>query len=129
MSQSNSSTVNHSLSNNNDILSFEYLIDTKFNKYSGVGDAKEWLSQTMNQSKQCGLRRLEQLQAIPFLLVDIAYLWYVEHIDLIISFEIFSKLFLQKFTSTSLPTQDIPPSDTDKALTVVTNSSGTSHLQ
>ncbi|CAM2727657.1 unnamed protein product [Rotaria socialis] len=68
----------------------------------------------MNQSKQCGLRRLEQLQAIPFLLVDIAYL---------------CKLFLQKFTSTSLPTQDIPPSDTDKALTVVTNSSGTSHLQ
>ncbi|CAF1562680.1 unnamed protein product, partial [Adineta ricciae] len=28
----------------------------------------------MNQFKQCGLRRLEQLQAIPFLLADTAYL-------------------------------------------------------
>ncbi|CAF4677427.1 unnamed protein product, partial [Rotaria magnacalcarata] len=72
--QMNPSPVNHSLSNNNDMLSFESLIDTKFIKYSGIGDATDWLLQTMNQFKQCGLRRLEQLQVIPFLLVDTAYL-------------------------------------------------------
>ncbi|CAF2109777.1 unnamed protein product [Rotaria magnacalcarata] len=127
--QMNPSTVNHSLSNNNDILSFESLIDTKFIKYSGIGDATDWLLQTMNQFKQCGLRRLEQLQAIPFLLVDTAYLWYVENIDLVVSFELFSKLFLQKFTCTPLKSQDIPRGDTDKTLSVVTGSSFTSHLQ
>ncbi|CAF4817236.1 unnamed protein product, partial [Rotaria socialis] len=31
--QMNPSTVNHSLPNNNDLLSFEHLIDTKFIKY------------------------------------------------------------------------------------------------
>ncbi|CAF5091050.1 unnamed protein product [Rotaria sp. Silwood1] len=128
MSHINSPTVNHLLSKNNDILSFENLIDTKFNKYSGVDDAKDWLLQTMHQFQQCGLRRLEQLQALPFLLVDIAYLWYVENIDLITSFEFFSKLFLQKFAPTSLKTQDILPSDKDKSLTIVTSSSFTSHL-
>ncbi|CAF5019921.1 unnamed protein product [Rotaria sp. Silwood1] len=128
MSHINSPTVNHLLSKNNDILSFENLIDTKFNKYSGVDDAKDWLLQTMHQFQQCGLRRLEQLQALPFLLVDIAYLWYVENIDLITSFEFFSKLFLQKFAPTSLKTQDILPSDKDKSLIVVTSSSFTSHL-
>ncbi|CAF4927194.1 unnamed protein product, partial [Rotaria socialis] len=112
--QMNPSTVNHSLSNNNDIPSFEYLIDTKFIKYSGIGDAKNWLLQTMHQFKQCGLRRLEQLQAIPFLLIDTAYL---------------CKLFLQKFTCTLLKSQDISRGDTDKTLSVVTGSSFTSHLQ
>ncbi|CAF4663306.1 unnamed protein product, partial [Rotaria socialis] len=106
--QMNPSTVNHSLSNNNDIPSFEYLIDTKFIKYSGIGDAKNWLLQTMHQFKQCGLRRLEQLQAIPFLLIDTAYL---------------CKLFLQKFTCTLLKSQDISRGDTDKTLSVVTGSS------
>ncbi|CAF1987064.1 unnamed protein product, partial [Rotaria magnacalcarata] len=127
--QMNPSTVNHSLPNNNDLLSFEHLIDTKFIKYSGIGDAKDWLLQTMNQFKQCGLRRLEQLQAIPFLLADTAYLWYVENIDLIVSFELFSKLFLQKFTCTPLKIQDIPRGTTDKTLFVVPGSSFTSHLQ
>ncbi|CAF3301414.1 unnamed protein product [Rotaria socialis] len=127
--QMNPSTWNHSLSTNNDILSFEYLIGTKFIRYSGIGDAKDWLLQTMNQFKQCGLRRLEQLQAIPFLLVDTTYLWHVENIDLIVSFELFSKLFLQKFTCTPLQPQDIPYGDTDKTLSVVTGSSFTSHLQ
>ncbi|CAF1972287.1 unnamed protein product [Rotaria magnacalcarata] len=83
----------------------------------------------MNQFKQCGLRRLEQLQVIPFLLVDTAYLWYVENIDLIVSVELFSKLFLRKFTCTPLKPQDIPRGDTDKTLSVVTGSSFTSHLQ
>ncbi|CAF1982512.1 unnamed protein product [Rotaria magnacalcarata] len=127
--QMNPSTGNHSLSTNNDILSFEYLIDTKFIKYSGIGDAKDWLLQTMNQFKQCGLRRLEQFQVIPFLLVDAAYLWYVENLDLIVSFGLFRKLFFQKFTCTPLKPQDIPCGDTDKTLSVVTGSSFTSHLQ
>ncbi|CAF4695505.1 unnamed protein product, partial [Rotaria magnacalcarata] len=65
----------------------------------------------MNQFKQCGLRRLEQLQVIPFLLVDTAYL---------------CKLFLRKFTCTPLKPQDIPRGDTDKTLSVVTGSSFTS---
>ncbi|CAF4361425.1 unnamed protein product, partial [Rotaria magnacalcarata] len=61
-----------------------------------------------------GLRRLEQLQAIPFLLADTAYL---------------CKLFLQKFTCTPLKIQDIPRGTTDKTLFVVPGSSFTSHLQ
>ncbi|CAF2071103.1 unnamed protein product [Rotaria magnacalcarata] len=105
--QINPSTVNPSLSNNNDILSFECLIDTKFIKYFGIGDAKDWLLQTMNQFKQCGSQK----------------------IDLIISIELFSKLFLQKFTCTPLKLQDIPRGDTDKTLSVFTGSSLTSHLQ
>jgi hypothetical protein len=77
------SPTNNSSSSNNEIASLESLIDTKFNKYSGVGDAKVWLLQTMNQFKQCELRRIEQFQSIPFLLIDEAYLWYVGNIDLI----------------------------------------------
>ncbi|CAF5014026.1 unnamed protein product, partial [Rotaria magnacalcarata] len=61
-----------------------------------------------------GLRRLEQLQAIPFLLADTAYL---------------CKLLLQKFTCTPLKSQDISRGDKDKTVSVVTGSSFTSHLQ
>ncbi|CAF1512523.1 unnamed protein product [Rotaria sordida] len=45
----------------------------------------------MNQFKQYGLRRLERVQAIPFLLIDEAYLW---------------KLFLQQYLSTSSTKQN-----------------------
>ncbi|CAF0904143.1 unnamed protein product [Rotaria sordida] len=62
----------------------------------------------MNQFKQYGLRRLEQVQAIPFLLINDAYLYYVEHIDLITSFELFIKLFLQQYSSTSSKNKIIP---------------------
>ncbi|CAF4969032.1 unnamed protein product, partial [Rotaria socialis] len=44
-------------------------------------------------------------------------------------FELFSKLFLQKFTCTLLKSQDISRGDTDKTLSVVTGSSFISHLQ
>ena len=82
--QDRSSPTNDSSSNNSEITLLKHLIDMKFNKFSGVGDAKDWLLQTMNQFKQCRLRRIEQFQSIPFLLIDGAYLWYVGHIDLII---------------------------------------------
>ncbi|CAF1263559.1 unnamed protein product [Rotaria sordida] len=51
----------------------------------------------MNQFKQYGLRRLEQVQAIPFLLIDEAYLW---------------KLFLQQYLSTSSTKQNNTPVET-----------------
>ncbi|CAF1424679.1 unnamed protein product [Rotaria sordida] len=70
------------------------------------GNANTRLLQTTNQFKHYGLRRLEQVQAKTFLLIDEAYLWYVEHIDLIISFELFSKLFLQQYSSTSSTKQN-----------------------
>jgi hypothetical protein len=126
---SHSSSVNHSL-NVPEITSLENLIEAKFNKYSGLGDAKAWLLQTMNQFKQCGLCRLEQLQAISFLLIDEAYLWYVENIDLITSFESFSKLFLQKFpyTSSSL-VQNNTGIGMNASSTVISNPLSTSHLQ
>ncbi|CAF5148617.1 unnamed protein product, partial [Rotaria sp. Silwood1] len=65
------------------------------------GDAEKWLSQTVTQFKQYELSTSDQLQALPYLLEDIAYLWYVEHMDLITSFASFNKLFLQQFSSTS----------------------------
>ncbi|CAF1480806.1 unnamed protein product [Rotaria sordida] len=98
--------MNHPLSDINEINSLENFIDTKFIKYSGIGNANTRLLQTTNQFKHYRLRRLEQVQAKPFLLIDEAYLWYVEHIDLIISFELFSKLFLQQYSSTSSTKQN-----------------------
>ncbi len=73
----------------------EDIIDAKFDKYSGVGDAKIWLLHTMNQFKACGLRRDSQFEAIPLLLEGNAYLWYVENVQKILNFEVFSKLFFQ----------------------------------
>ncbi|CAF4022100.1 unnamed protein product, partial [Rotaria sordida] len=72
--QINSPSMNHPLSDINEITLLENFIDTKFIKYSSIGDANTWLLQTMNQFKQYGLRRLEQVQVIPFLLIDEAYL-------------------------------------------------------
>ena len=111
------------------ITSLESLIDTKFNKFSGTGDARVWLLQTTNQFKQCGSRRIEQFQSIPLLLVDEAYLWYVGHIDLIPSFEAFSKLFLQQYSSTAIPTQNSIPNEVDAPLIATSTSLSTSHLQ
>ncbi|CAF5059516.1 unnamed protein product, partial [Rotaria socialis] len=68
----------------------------------------------MNQFKQCRLRRLEQLQAIPFLLVDIAYL---------------CKLFLQQFAPVSSKHQDISSIEKDKPSFLVSSSLATLHLQ
>ncbi|CAF4256317.1 unnamed protein product, partial [Rotaria sordida] len=96
--QINSSSMNHPLSDINEITSLENLIDTKFIKYSGIGDAKAWILQAMNQFKQHGLRRIEQFQSIPFLLIDEAYL---------------CKLFLQQYSSTSPPAQNNIPIEAD----------------
>ncbi len=78
-----------------EVVVLEDIIDAKFDKYSGVGDAKIWLLHTMNQFKACGLRRDSQFEAIPLLLEGNAYLWYVENVQKILNFEVFSKLFFQ----------------------------------
>ncbi|CAF0925175.1 unnamed protein product, partial [Rotaria sordida] len=76
------------------------------------------------------LRRLEEVQAIPFLLIDEAYLWYVEHIDLIISFELFSKLFRQQYSSTSSTKQNNTSVETvAPSITAPSFLSISSHLQ
>ena len=87
-------------SSNKPTLSFEQIISNKFNKYSGKNDPEDWLLQTMNQFKQYQLSHFDQLRVIPFLLEDIAYLWYVKNEQLFIDFQTFSKLFIQQFSMT-----------------------------
>ena len=121
-------SINTSTLNNTEVVVLEDLIDAKFDKYSGVGDAKNWLLQTMNQFKACGLRRDDQFEAIPLLLEGDAYLWYADNNDAIFNFETFSKLFLQQFKSTtSSPT--ILIGGTGTLVTTVPDYSSTSHLQ
>jgi hypothetical protein len=106
----------------------EDIIDAKFDKYSGVGDAKNWLLHTMNQFKACGLRRDSQFEAIPLLLEGDACLWYVENVETILNFEVFSKLFLQQFKPvTSIRTSSTV--GTGASATTVPDNSPTSHLQ
>ena len=66
------SNINNASVTDHEAMSLEHLIDNNFEKFSGIGYAKAWLLQTMTQFKHIGLRRLEQLQSIPFLLTDIA---------------------------------------------------------
>ena len=77
----------------------EQQIRESFVKYSGEGDGEVWLLQTMNQFKRQNFTRFDQLQSIPFLLEDAAYLWYVKTEQSIVSFEVFSKLFLRRFST------------------------------
>lgn len=113
---------------NTQIITLEELIDSKFEKYSGNGDPKRWLLYTMNQFKTSGLRREDQFDAIPLLLEDEAYVWYVENSATILNFEIFSKLLLQQFKSvTSMPMSSIK--DTTTSVGTVSDSSAISHLQ
>jgi hypothetical protein len=125
----------------------ENLIDTKFTKYSGVGDAEDWLLQTMKRFKQCELNRFEQFISIPFLLEDKAYLWYTTHDGSINTFEVFCKLFLQQFmpvglimahtdspaASCKILTDAIDPvavlADTMKTSNVVSKPAPVTHLQ
>jgi hypothetical protein len=117
-----------SVLNNTAVVVLEELIDTKFDKYLGVSDAKNWLLQTMNQFKACGLRRDDQFEAIPLLLEGDAYLWYAENSDGIPNFETFTKLFLRQYKSTaSAPTSSIV--GTGALVTSVPDHTPTSHLQ
>ncbi|CAF3119238.1 unnamed protein product [Rotaria sp. Silwood2] len=121
-------SINTSILNNTGRVVLEDLIDAKFDKYSGVDDAKNWLLQTMNQFKACGLRRDDQCEAIPLLLEGDAYLWYAANSDAIFNFETFTKLFLQQFKSTtSSPTTSI--GGTRTLVTTVPDHSSISHLQ
>jgi transcriptional regulator of heat shock response len=95
----------------NTTTSLENLIDNQFIKYSGVGNAEDWLLQTMKQFKQHELNRIEQFMSIPLLLEDKAYLWYAGQDGSINTFEAFCKVFLQQFVST-IPTT----SHTDSSL-------------
>ncbi|CAF3180824.1 unnamed protein product [Rotaria sp. Silwood2] len=90
----------------NGMTQLEQIIHNNFIKYSGNGDAKNCLLQTMNQFKQCQLSRLDQIQAIPYLLEDSTYLWYIENEQSIISFESFCKLFLQQFAYNTSSSSD-----------------------
>ena len=121
--------MNHLSSDTDKMVSLEHLIDTQFSKYSGIGDATGWLLQTMNQFKHCGLRRLEQLQAVPFLLIDIAYLWYIESSESMTSFESFSKSFLQQFSHIPRTTTNNALVGTDVSPVVIADSVPVSHLQ
>jgi hypothetical protein len=121
-------SINTSTLNNTEVVVLEDLIDAKFDKYLGVGDAKNWLLQTMNQFKACGLRRDDQLEAVPLLLEGDAYLWYADNSDVILNFETFTKLFLQQFKSTTpSPTSSIVGTGT--LVNTVPDHSSTSHLQ
>jgi hypothetical protein len=120
--------INISTLNNTGGVVLEDLIDAKFDKYSGVGDAKSWLLQTMNQFKACGLRRDDQIEAIPLLLEGDAYLWYVDNSDAIFNFETFSKLFLQQFKSTT-PSPTTYIGGTGTLVTTVPDHSSITHLQ
>ncbi|CAF3056064.1 unnamed protein product, partial [Rotaria sp. Silwood2] len=91
----NISTTDSSMLSNTDSVMLEELIDAKFSNYSGIGDAKTWFLQTMNQFKETRLRRADQFSAIPFLLEGDAYFWYAEHAETIYNLEKFSKMFLQ----------------------------------
>ncbi|KAF9760565.1 Retrovirus-related Pol polyprotein from transposon TNT 1-94 [Nosema granulosis] len=121
-------TSNELVSNNTATVVLEELIDANFDKYSGVGDAKHWLLRTMDQFKACGLRREDQFEALPLLLEGDAYLWFAESSDVIFNFETFTKLFLQRFKSTtSSPTSSIVGTGTP--VTVVPDHSSASHIQ
>ena len=121
-------SINTSTLNNTGRVVLEDLIDEKFDKYSGVGDAKNWLLQTIHQFKACGLRRDDQFEAIPLLLEGDAYLWYADNRDAIFNFETFSKLFLQQFKSTTSSTTS-SIGGTGTLMTTVPDHSSTSHLQ
>ncbi|CAF3994116.1 unnamed protein product, partial [Rotaria sp. Silwood1] len=110
-----------------DELQLEQIIHDKFTRHSDNGDAEKWLSQTVTQFKQYELSTSDQLQALPYLLEDIAYLWYVEHMDLITSFESFNKLFLQQFSSTSSTVRSNTPTETVMPSVVASSSLLTSH--
>ncbi|CAF1454591.1 unnamed protein product [Adineta ricciae] len=82
----------------------------------------------MNQFKLYQIRRDDQLEAMPLLLVDEAYLWLVENIEAIPNFEVFTKLFLGQFASTATPTAS-STKGTVAPVTVVPDHSPASHLQ
>ncbi|CAF3979346.1 unnamed protein product [Adineta steineri] len=116
------------LFNDTSVVILEDLIESKFNKYLGVSDAKDWLLKAMNQFKACGLRRDDPFEAIPLLLEGDAYLWYAENSDAILNFEIFAKLFLQQYKSTaSSPTSSTV--GTRALVTSVPDHTSTSHIQ
>jgi len=88
------------------MMQLEQIIHDKFIKYSGEDDPEKWLLQTIQRFKQYQLTSINQLQAIPFLLEDLAYLWYIKNQQLICSFESFSKLLLQQFSTNVLSTPE-----------------------
>lgn len=120
-------SIESTASNGPEAITLEEMIDSKFEKYSGVGDPKRWLLYTMNQFKTCGLRRDDQFDAIPLLLEGDAYIWYVENSEAISNFELFSKLLLQQFKLTESK-QTISTRDTVASAVTVPDNLSTSHL-
>ena len=88
----------------------EKIIDEQFIKYVGKGDCEEWLLRTMNHFKRMELPRSDQLRALPFLLEDVAYVWYVKNEQSMRSFESFSTLFLRHFSNVTASSNDIESS-------------------
>ena len=76
---------------------FECIIKKHFIKYTGIGDAKQWLFKTVNQFKEYQLPESAQLQVIPLLLDSTALIWYKQNENLFISMDKFCELFLQNF--------------------------------
>ena len=76
---------------------FEYIIKKHFIKYTGIGDAKQWLFEAVNQFKEDQLPESAQLQVIPLLLYDTELIWYKQNENLFISMDKFCELFRQNF--------------------------------
>lgn len=76
---------------------FEQSINRTFVKYDGKSDGQTWLLTVMNLFKQYEMSSQDRLRAIPILLEDIAYIWYIRNQQSIKNFECFTKLFLQQF--------------------------------
>ena len=83
------SLIDQPLSSFNTMSELEQDIRNNFITYSETSDARNWLLQTINQFKHSQLSRLDQVQAIPFLLEGSAYLWYIDNEQLITNFESF----------------------------------------
>lgn len=104
-----SAAARNELSNKNDIqpaTNLDEMIDQHLPKFSGQGDAESWLSHVIKHFKQLKSNQDDQLKMLPMLLEDDAYLWYVKNLHSIENVETFYNLFLQRFSSKNVRTNE-----------------------
>jgi len=70
-----------------------------FQKFNGVGDVKQWLTNLLEKFDVLGVDMDDRIKLIPGVLTGEAFMWYTEQEQDMLSITSFTRLFLKRFST------------------------------
>ena len=82
-----------------------------FQKFTGTGDAEQWLTCLLEKFDLLGVDMAERIKWIPNVLTSEGFMWYAQYEKFMPTFIAFTNLFLQRFSTKRTEDEKITPNN------------------